>query len=137
VRSRIASIKISDVDSGDVVTMELDSSQAGLQGYLFKKGEDYFEIIRHEEDNATGTVILKKTLMGNFEVSYICKRLTDNQSLNNERDCFSQNETPQCDYPGEGDCIKTELSRITFFTQTLVDYILANPDLCRMDYERT
>ena len=80
VGSRVATVKVRDINSGDNVTITLDKSRAGIQGGPgLRDGESYFGVRWHNANVPTsggggrrelsGTVTLQKSLRDDFKVS--------------------------------------------------------------------
>ena len=80
VGSRVATVKVRDINSADNVTITLDKSRAGIQGGPgLRDGESYFGVRWHNANVPTsggggrrelsGTVTLQKSLRDDFKVS--------------------------------------------------------------------
>ena len=76
VGSSVASVKVRDINANDNVTITLDKSMAGIQGFGFnhlKDGASHFDINWHntnpsEKQDLSGTITLKKSLQDKFQV---------------------------------------------------------------------
>ena len=76
VGSSVASVKVRDINANDNVTITLDKSMAGIQGFGFnhlKDGASHFDIRWQnanpsEKQELSGTITLKKSLQDKFQV---------------------------------------------------------------------